>query len=104
MKVFWRQAPMKGPPLARLISCCVPKRSFKIVPSNNNIDKYKKDNNSNIDNCNNNENNDNSDNDADMSQSQLVWSFESQSRVKVKVVKWCRKKWFDHNLMYIYHK
>ena len=37
-------------------------------------------------------------------QSQLVWSFESQSRVKVKVVKWCRKKWFDHNLMYIYHK
>ena len=26
------------------------------------------------------------------------------SRVKVKVVKWCRKKWFDHNLMYIYHK
>ena len=60
---------MKGPPLARLISCCVPKRSFKIVPSNNNIDKYKKDNNSNIDNCNNNENNDNSDNDADMSSS-----------------------------------
>ena len=39
-----------------------------------------------------------------MSQSQLVWSFESQSRVKVKVVKWCRKKWFDHNQMYIYHK
>ena len=39
-----------------------------------------------------------------MTQSQLVWSFESQSRVKVKVVKWCRKKWFDHNLMYIYHK
>ena len=38
------------------------------------------------------------------SQSQLVWSFESQSRVKVKVVKWCRKKWFDHNQMYIYHK
>ena len=37
-------------------------------------------------------------------QSQLVWSFESQSRVKVKVVKWCRKKWFDHNQMYIYHK
>ena len=37
-------------------------------------------------------------------QSQLVWSFESQSRVKLKVVKWCRKKWFDHNLMYIYHK
>ena len=36
--------------------------------------------------------------------SQLVWSFESQSRVKVKVVKWCRKKWFDHNQMYIYHK
>ena len=36
--------------------------------------------------------------------SQLVWSFESQSRVKVKVVKWCRKKWNDHNLMYIYHK
>ena len=39
-----------------------------------------------------------------MTQSQLVWSFESQSRVKVKVVKWCRKKWFDHNQMYIYHK
>ena len=33
-----------------------------------------------------------------------MWSFESQSRVKVKVVKWCRKKWFDHNQMYIYHK
>ena len=33
-----------------------------------------------------------------------MWSFESQSRMKVKVVKWCRKKWFDHNLMYIYHK
>ena len=43
-------------------------------------------------------------NDIRMSQSQLVWSFESQSRVKVKVVKWCRKKWFDHNQMYIYHK
>ena len=28
-------------------------------------------------------------------QSQLVWSFESQSRVKVKVVKLCRKKWYD---------
>ena len=41
---------------------------------------------------------------TDTTQSQLVWSFESQSRVKVKVVKWCRKKWFDHNLMYIYHK
>ena len=39
-----------------------------------------------------------------MTQSQLVWSFESQSRVKVKVVKLCRKKWFDHNMMYIYHK
>ena len=37
-------------------------------------------------------------------QSQLVWSFESQSWVKVKVVKWCRKKWNEHNLMYIYHK
>ena len=37
-------------------------------------------------------------------QSQLVWSFESQSRVKVKVAKLCRKKWFDHNMMYIYHK
>mgnify|MGYP004289720547 CR=1 FL=1 len=24
--------------------------------------------------------------------------------MKVKVVKWCRKKWFDHNQMYIYHK
>ena len=24
--------------------------------------------------------------------------------VKVKVVKWCRKKWNEHNLMYIYHK
>ena len=39
-----------------------------------------------------------------MTQSQLVWSFESQSWVKVKVVKWCRKKWNEHNLMYIYHK
>ena len=29
-------------------------------------------------------------------QSQLVWSFESQSWVKVKVVKWCRKKWSFH--------
>ena len=37
-------------------------------------------------------------------QSQLVWSFESQSWVKVKVVKWCRKKWNEHNLMWIYHK
>ena len=37
-------------------------------------------------------------------QSQLVWSFESQSWVKVRVVKWCRKKWNEHNLMYIYHK
>ena len=37
-----------------------------------------------------------------MAQSQLVWSFESQSRVKVKVVKWRRKKWNEHNLMYIY--
>ena len=37
-------------------------------------------------------------------QSQLVCSFESQSWVKVKVVKWCRKKWNEHNLMYIYHK
>ena len=34
-------------------------------------------------------------------QSQLVWSFEFQSMVKVKVVKWCRKKWNGHNLMYI---
>ena len=40
----------------------------------------------------------------EMSQSQLVWSFESQSRVKVKVVKWCRKKWNEHNLVYVYHK
>ena len=24
--------------------------------------------------------------------------------MKVKVVKWCRKKWNEHNLMYIYHK
>ena len=24
--------------------------------------------------------------------------------MKVKVVKWCRKKWNKHNLMYIYHK
>ena len=37
-------------------------------------------------------------------QSQLVWPFESQSWVKVKVVKWCRKKWNEHNLIYIYHK
>ena len=37
-------------------------------------------------------------------QSQLVWSFESQNWVKVKVVTWCWKKWNKHNLMYIYHK
>ena len=37
-------------------------------------------------------------------QSQLVWSFESQSWVKVKVVKRCRKRWNEHNLMYINHK
>ena len=88
MKVFWRQAPMKGPPLARLISCCVPKRSFKIVPSNNNIDKYKKDNNSNIDNCNNNENNDNSDNDADMSSSSghSLSTDESGCGVRIKLL------------------
>ena len=24
--------------------------------------------------------------------------------MRVKVVKWCRKKWNEHNLMYIYHK
>ena len=24
--------------------------------------------------------------------------------MKMKVVKWCRKKWNDHNMMYIYHK
>ena len=24
--------------------------------------------------------------------------------IHVKVVKWCRKKWNEHNLMYIYHK
>ena len=24
--------------------------------------------------------------------------------MKVKVAKWCRKKWNEHNLMYIYHK
>ena len=24
--------------------------------------------------------------------------------MKVKVVKWCRKKWNEHNMMYIYHK
>ena len=36
-------------------------------------------------------------------QSQLVWSFESQNWVKVKVVTWCWKKWNKHNLMYIYH-
>ena len=24
--------------------------------------------------------------------------------MKVEVVKWCRKKWNEHNLMYIYHK
>ena len=32
-------------------------------------------------------------------QSQLVWSFESQSWVKVRVVKWCRKKWNEHGWM-----
>ena len=37
-------------------------------------------------------------------QSQLVWSFKSQSWVKVKVVKLCWKKWNEYNLMYIYHK
>ena len=37
-------------------------------------------------------------------QSQLVWSFESQNWVKVKVVTRCWKKWNKHNLMYIYHK
>ena len=79
---------MKGPPLARLISCCVPKRSFKIVPSNNNIDKYKKDNNSNKDNCNNNENNDNSDNGADMSSSSghSLSTDESGFGVRIKLL------------------
>ena len=24
--------------------------------------------------------------------------------MRVKVVKWCRKKWNEHNLMYVYHK
>ena len=30
--------------------------------------------------------------------------FQKKSWVKVKVVKWCRKKLNEHNLMYIYHK
>ena len=76
------------PPVVRLISCCVPKSSFKIVPSNNNIDKYKKDNNSNKDNCNNNENNDNSDNDADMSSSSghSLSTDESGCGVRIKLL------------------
>ena len=38
-----------------------------------------------------------------MSNSQLVVSFESQSWLKVKVVKWCRKKWNEY-MMYKYIK
>ena len=31
----------------------------------------------------------------------FVYMLEVGSRMKVKVVKWCRKKWNEHNLMYI---
>ena len=41
-----------------------------------------------------------------MTASQYNPWFEFQSWMKVKVVKWCRKKkkWNEHNLMHIYHK
>ena len=35
-----------------------------------------------------------------MSESQLVLSFESQSRLKVRKVKWCRNKWNEHYTVY----
>ena len=37
-------------------------------------------------------------------QSRLMSWYESCKWVKVKVVKWCQKKWNEHNLMYICHK
>jgi len=39
-----------------------------------------------------------------MTQSRLMSWYESCRWVKVKVVKWCRKKWNEHNLMYICHQ
>ena len=37
-------------------------------------------------------------------QSRLMSWYESCRWVKVKVIKWCQKKWNEHNLMYICHK
>ena len=37
-------------------------------------------------------------------QSRLMSWYEYWKWVKVKVVKWCQKKWNEHNLMYICHK
>ena len=39
-----------------------------------------------------------------LTQSRLMSWYESCKWVKVKVVKWCQKKWNEHNLMYICHK
>ena len=41
---------------------------------------------------------------ADISLGHSLRSYHHTRPMKVKVVKWCRKKWNEHNLMTIYHK